>query len=202
MNATLLPLSLLLLFTLVGCASGSEETEPPVIPDLERLPTSAIEDYGKSGVFEELLFDGEEFVIARVWAEEPQTAPFTEKILAYWWIEIAYDEPGLSHHIETRISHNDLWIELDGKLIEVGLAKRGFRPQYREVIAAGEEPEPMRRVDWEHWGFPEATFEEWQVEQGGLYKIRVEKFGSAIEGEDGRPIYETHYHYTILEKAE
>ncbi len=200
--STLLPLSLLLIVALAGCVNGSEEALPQSIPDLERLPASAIEEYGKPGEFEELRFDGEEFLIARIWADEQQTGPFTESPLAYWWIEIAYDEPELSHHIDTTISHNDLWVEFDGKLIEVGLAKRGFRPQYQQLIAAGDEPEHMHRVDWEYWGFPEATFEEWQVKQGGLYKIRVEKFGSAIEGEDGRPIYETYYHYTVIEKAE
>lgn len=194
------------LLLLAGCAGGEEEPVDgvPTMPDLERLPPAAIEDYGESGVFEELTFDGEEVLVARVWTDELQQSPFTRRPCAYWWREVGYFDGEVIHHIETVISKNELWVEVDGKLIEVGQAKRGMRPQYVETFAAGEEPEHMAHVDWAYWEFPEATYEEWTLEQGGLYRIRVEVFGSAIEApeEEGGVIYETYYHYTFLGPAE
>jgi len=190
---------LVMVLILAGCASGSEEARWTPMPDMERLPPSAVEDLGSSEGGGLMRFDGKDYLVARVWSPEELTAPFTLKPCAYWWYEAAWEEPGVSHHITTQISKNTLYVEVDGKLIEVGQAKRGFSPQYRETFARGSEPEPMRIVNWNFYDFPEATYEEWTLVQGGEYKIRVEVFGSAYEDGSGGIVYETYYHYTFLE---
>jgi hypothetical protein len=192
-----LPLVVVLL--LAGCASGSEEAKWTPMPDLERLPPSAVEDFGTREGGEAMLFDGKDYLVARVWSPEELTAPLTQKPCAYWWYEAAWKQPDVINHITTQISKNPLYVEVGGKLIEVGQAKRGFAPQYNETFARGEEPEHMRIVDWDFYDFPEATYEEWTLKQGGEYKIRVEVFGSAYEDETGGIVYETYYHYTFLE---
>ncbi len=199
-SLTVLPLlTLAIMVVLAGCASGSEEVRWTPMPDLETLPPSAIEELGTSEDGETMLFDGKDYLVARVWSPEELQAPFTLKPCAYWWYEAAWEEPGVSHHITTQISKNPLYVEVGGKLIEVGQAKRGFAPQYNETFARGEEPEHMRIVNWDFYDFPEATYEEWTLAQGGEYKIRVEVFGSAYEDETGVIVYETYYHYTFLE---
>jgi hypothetical protein len=191
---------LLIVLVLAGCADGSEQAaEWKPIPDIERLPESAIEDYGEVETWEAMRFDGRDYIVARLWTDEEQKAPFTQDPCACWWYEAAWEEPDVVHHVTTQISRNTLYVEIGGKLIEVGQAKRGFAPQYRETYARGSEPEHMRVVDWDFYDFPEATYEEWTLVQGGEYKIRVEVFGSAIEGEGGEVIYETYYHYPFLE---
>jgi hypothetical protein len=202
-SLTVVPvLSLMLVAVLAGCASGSEEVRWTPMPDLEHLPPSAVEDFGSSDDGEALLFDGEDYLVARVWSERELTAPLTRKPCAYWWYEAAWEEPDVIHHITTNISENALYVEVGGRLIEVGLAKRGFAPQYRETFARGEEPGHMRIVDWSFYDFPEATYEEWTLAQGGEYKIRIEVFGSAYEDESGGIVYETYYHYTFLERLD
>ncbi|HDR06511.1 MAG TPA: hypothetical protein ENN88_02650 [Candidatus Coatesbacteria bacterium] len=199
-SLTVLPfLSLALVVVLAGCASGSEEAAWEPMPDIERLPAAGIEDYGEKGPSGALRFDGKDYLVARVWSDQELTAPFTQKPCCYWWYEAAYEEPGVSHHITTQISKNALYVEVGGRLIEVGQAKRGFAPRYAETFARGEEPEHMRIVNWGFYDFPEATYEEWTLAQGQEYKIRVEVFGSAYEDPSGDIVYETYYHYTFLE---
>lgn len=191
---------LLVVFLLAGCANGSEEPEEwEPMPDLERLSESAIEDCGSGGDYEALAFDGKDYLVARVWAEEELTGPFSERPCAYWWYEAAWDTPDAAYHITTQISKNTLYIEVGGKLIEVGQAKRGMAPQFRKTYGRGEEPDHLRIVNWDVYDYPEATYEEWTLTQGGEYRIRVEVFGSAYEAEDGGIVYETYYHYTFLE---
>ena len=199
-SLTVLPLlAPTLMAVLAGCAGGSEESRWTPIPDLERFPPSAVEDFGTREGGEALRFDGKDYLVARVWSAEELTAPLTRKPCAYWWYEAAWEQPDVINHITTQISKNTLYVEVGGKLIEVGQAKRGFAPRYRETFARGDEPEHMRFVDWDVYDFPEATYEEWTLEQGGEYKIRVEVFGSAYEDESGDIVYETYYHYTFLE---
>ncbi|HUT98468.1 MAG TPA: hypothetical protein VM054_05250 [bacterium] len=190
---------LLVVLLLAGCASGSEEAGWTPMPDLERLPPSAVGGFGTREGGEVMRFDGKDFLVARVWSAEELNAPLTQKPCAYWWYEAAWEEPDVSHHITTQISKNTLYVEMGGKLIEVGQAKRGFAPQYVKTFARGEEPEHMRFVDWNFYDFPEATYEEWTLVQGGEYRIRVEVFGSAYEDDSGDIVYETYYHYTFLE---
>jgi hypothetical protein len=184
---------------LAGCAGGAEEGRWEPMPDLERLPPSAIEEMGTSDGGGVMSFDGKDYLVARVWTDEELSSPLTQKPCAYWWYEAAWEEPDVIHHITTQISKNTLYVEIGDKLVEVGQAERGFEPQYAKTFARGEEPEQMRFVDWSVYDFPEATYEEWTLAQGGEYKIRVEVFGSAFEDPDGGVVYETYYHYTFLE---
>lgn len=164
---------LIAVLLLAGGASGSEEARWEPMPDLERLPPSAVEDLGTSEGSGVMHFDGKDYLVARVWTDEELTSPLTLKPCAYWWYEVAWEEPDVSHHITTQISTNTLYVEVGGKLIEVGQAERGAGPQYVKTFARGSEPERMRFVDWSVYDFPEATYEEWTLAQGGEYKIRV-----------------------------
>ena len=192
---------LVLPVAMVACASAREEKTPDptayVIPPGARVETAEYVDTLATGEeADTLLVEGKPEFKTRVWGYKLLRAPVTEQECLYYWLEIAYETPGADYHLITDISDNEIYVYLRDTYVKVGQAKRGREADVVKTYKAGEEPgdfPPPAHT------YPEVTYRLWLLEPGVEYRVRVEKFGSAIEPEDpeGDVIYETYYHFTF-----
>lgn len=185
----------------VSCASAREEKAPDpttyVIPPDARVEPAAYMDTLATGEeADTLLVDAKAEFKTRVYGDELLAAPVTGKPCLYYWLEVAYETDKADYHLITDISTNDIYVYAGGAYVEVGQAKRGREADVVKTYKAGEEPAAFPVPPHT---YPEVTYRLWLLEPGVEYRVRVEKFGSAIEPpeEGGDVIYEVYYHFTF-----
>ena len=202
MNGAYLSLAVIALpIAMVACASAREENTPDptayVIPPDAKVEAAEYVDTLATGREDDtLLVDGKAEFKTRVYGDKLLEAPVTGQRCLYYWLEIAYETPEADYHLLTDISDNEIYVYLRDAYVEVGQAKRGREADVVKKYRAGEEPAAFPVPPHT---YPEVTYRLWLLEPGVEYRVRVEKFGSAIEPEDpeGDVIYETYYHFTL-----
>lgn len=143
-----------------------------------------------------LLIGGHEEFVTEVYGRGLIRGPLSPAGCVYYWLEISHDEPGVSYHILTDVSDNDVYVYLNGVYIKVDQPKRGREPDVVKTYPAGQEP-----GDWPipAHNYADVTYRVWYLKPGTKYRVRVQEFGSALPPEepDGEPKYEVYYHFTF-----
>jgi len=149
-----------------------------------------------AGAENTLLVNGHEEFTSQVWGDRVLRAPVTGEPCLYYRLEVTYETPDVNYHILTDISRNQLYVRAGGTYIAVDQVKRGGRPVVVKTFRPGQEP-PEAPVPAHNW--PEMTYRVWLLKPGVEYKVRVQKFGSALPPEEpgGEPTFKTYYHFTF-----
>jgi hypothetical protein len=202
MNGAYLSLAVIALpIAMVACASAREENTPDptayaIPPDAKVEPAAYMDTFATGEEGDTLLIEGKAEFKTRVYGDKLLEAPVTGQRCLYYWLEVAYETPKADYHLITDISDNEIYVYLRDAYVEVGQAKRGREADVVKTYKAGEEPGgfPVPAHT-----YPEVTYRLWLLEPGVEYRVRVEKFGSAIEPEEEGAdiIYEVYYHYTF-----